>query len=201
VGDPDTGRVEAFSDGVFAIAATLLVLEIAVRSTARPLGDELLRLWPSYLAYATSFLTIGIMWVNHHACFERIARVDRVLLFVNTALLMCVSFVPFPTRLVAEHLHRSGEGAAALAYGCTLTLTAILFNVLWRRASSGRRLIAADVAQARVDEITRSFRPGAFVYAGGTLLSLASPVASIAVYLALALFYVPSGSLWLKGAS
>ena len=100
-----TARLETFSDGVFAIAATLLVLELSVGGTAHgDLGRKLLDLWPSYLAYATSFLTIGIIWVNHHAIFELIGRTDRTLLFVNTVFLLVVAFIPFPTRLVAHYL-------------------------------------------------------------------------------------------------
>jgi len=198
--DVGTARLEAFSDGVFAIACTLLVLELGVERPLRhSLGHELLHLWPSYLAYATSFLTIGIMWVNHHACFERIGRADRTLLFLNVLFLMLVSFVPFPTRLVAEFLQEgTNERAAAVAYGCTLTLTAIMFNSFWRYASSGRRLIAEYVPQERVDEITRSFAPGVFLYGSGTGLAFVSPVASIVVYLAVALFYVPSASLFIR---
>jgi uncharacterized membrane protein len=193
-----TSRVEAFSDGVFAIAATLLILEIGVGAAHGDLGRELLRLWPSYLAYATSFLTIGIMWVNHHACFERIGRTDRTFLFVNTLLLMCVSFVPFPTRLVAEFLQRDGERAAAVVYGCTLTVTGLVFNALWLYAARGRRLIAPGVPQARVDEITRSYPIGPVVYGAGALIALASPLASVLVYLAITAFYVPAASLWTR---
>ena len=97
-----------FSDGVFAIAATLLVLEFTVKTGghgAPTLGHQLLHeLWPSYLAYATSFLTIGIIWINHHHVMETIERVDRTFLFINTLLLLVVAFIPFPTRLVAHYL-------------------------------------------------------------------------------------------------
>jgi hypothetical protein len=89
-----TGRLEAFSDGVFSIAATLLVLEFSV-SSGRDLGSQLTGLWPSYLAYATSFLTIGIIWMNHHYCVETMGRPDRTLLFLNLLLLMTVAFLPF----------------------------------------------------------------------------------------------------------
>ena len=95
-------RVETFSDGVFAIAITLLILIIQPPRSGAHLGHELLRLWPSYLAYAISFLTIGIMWVNHHTIFRHIERVDRTFLLLNLMLLMLVAFVPFPTRIAAE---------------------------------------------------------------------------------------------------
>jgi uncharacterized membrane protein len=191
-----TVRLETFSDGVFAIAATLLVLEIGVETPLKgSLGQALLDLWPSYLAYATSFLTIGIIWINHHAVFERIGRVDRTLLFVNTVFLLVVAFLPFPTKLVAQFLDQPDEQAAVLAYDFTLLLMAVLYNVLWRYASGGRRLIRPETEQARVDEITRAFRPGVPLYGVITLVALASPAASVALTLAAAVFYIPSS--WL----
>src|SRR3954451_21552786 len=102
--DENTTRFETFSDGVFAIAATILVLEIGVDGHTDNLGRALIDLWPSYLAYATSFLTIGIIWINHHYCVQLMARVDRTLLFVNLLLLLTVAFLPFPTKLVADYL-------------------------------------------------------------------------------------------------
>src|SRR5205809_407593 len=128
----ETGRAGAFSDGVFAIAITLLILIIEPPHTDRGLGHELLRLWPSYLAYAVSFLTIGIMWVNHHAMFRHFARVDRPLLLLNIFLLMCISFTPFPTRVVADHAQSTANReAAAVLYGLTMTCTAICFFAVW----------------------------------------------------------------------
>jgi uncharacterized membrane protein len=125
----ETARVEAFSDGVFAIAITLLILAVGIEQALRTgnLADQLLELWPAYIAYAASFLTIGLMWVNHHAVFRQFARVDRPLLLLNILLLMLIAFVPFPTRVVADHA-RSAEDrqAAALLYGTTMTITAIL---------------------------------------------------------------------------
>ena len=101
-----TSRVEAFSDGVLAIAITLLVLEIRPPDvpSGSTLAKELLHLWPKYAVFAVSFITIGIMWVNHHALFQGIASVDRSLLFVNLLLLMAISFVPFPTAVLGDYL-------------------------------------------------------------------------------------------------
>ncbi len=94
------------------------------------LGRLLARVWPSYAAYAVSFVTIGIMWVNHHGVFAQIDKLDRTFLMINVFFLMAVAFVPFPTVLVADHLHDSGLEVAALAYGFTLTVTAVLYNLL-----------------------------------------------------------------------
>jgi uncharacterized membrane protein len=134
-----TSRLETFSDGVFAIAATLLILNVHVTSTHR--GHALGRAWPSYAAYAVSFITIGIMWANHHGVFSQIDKVDRTFLMINIFFLMAVAFVPFPTILVAEHLHDAGLEDAALAYGFTLTVTAVFYSLLWFYAMAGRRLL------------------------------------------------------------
>src|SRR5437667_104632 len=116
-----TARLETFADGVFAIAATLLILNVDSQVSDQPgdLGARLIHIWPSYVAYAVSFVTIGIMWVNHHAVMNQIDRCDRRFLLANVGLLLCIAFVPFPTRLVAEHVRDDGGRAAALAYGFT----------------------------------------------------------------------------------
>ena len=128
-----TSRVEAFSDGVFAIAVTLLILAVGIENAPHgDLGAYLLDLWPAYLAYAVSFLTIGIMWVNHHLLFDNFASVDRPMLLLNILLLMLIAFVPFPTRIAAEFARSEVDRRnAALLYGITLTATAILFFTLW----------------------------------------------------------------------
>jgi uncharacterized membrane protein len=190
-----TSRLEAFSDGVFAIAATLLVLEFSV-SHKGDLGDHLLHLWPAYLAYATSFLTIGIIWMNHHFCVETIARADRVLMFLNVLLLITVSFLPFPTRLVADYLQKPGEQAAVYAYAATFVLMAIIYNVWWRYASTGRRLIGEAVPESAVRAITRAFAPGVPMYGLAFLVAIWSPLASVAVTFAIAAFYLPSAALF-----
>jgi uncharacterized membrane protein len=197
VGDSSTSRLEAFSDGVFAIAATLLVLEIGV-DTARgsDLGDELLHIWPSYLAYATSFLIIGIIWINHHHCVSLMSRVDRPFLFINLLLLLTVSFVPFPTKLVAQYLQKPGERSATLAYAATMLLMAILYNIWWRYARGRRRLIADGVSDARLDAVDRAFNPGVPAYATVFAVAFASPLASVFITLALAVFYLPSAALF-----
>jgi TMEM175 potassium channel family protein len=189
-----TGRLEAFSDGVFAIAITLLILEIRVSG---PLGNQLLHIWPSYLAYVTSFLTIGIIWLNHHLIFVKVRAVDRTLLLINTLFLMVVAFIPFPTFLVAEYLRESGEREAVLALGITFVVLAILFQMLWLYVALGRRLIRDDVPQTAVDDITRTYLPGVPVYAVATLVALVSPLASIALLLAIAVFYSLPPS-WLR---
>jgi uncharacterized membrane protein len=191
-----TARLETFADGVFAIAATLLIIDVTVKAEGDALGSALTHAWPQYAAYAVSVLTIGIMWVNHHACLELIDRADRLFLFVNVALLACIAFVPFPTRLVAEHLHDDGLRAAALTYGITLTSTAICFLAFWFYAATGRRLIAPGANEQMVRGISRSYLPGVPIYGAATLVALASPEASVALFAAIAGFYVLESSLF-----
>jgi TMEM175 potassium channel family protein len=197
VDSPTTTRLEAFSDGVFAIAATLLVLEISVDDVPGPeLGDALIHLWPSYLAYATSFLTIGIIWINHHYCLETIARSDRTFLFLNLLLLLIVAFLPFPTKLVADYLQDPGERTAALAYTATFVLMSIVYNTWWRYASANRRLIAEHVPDASLRAISRAFNPGVPMYVGTFVVALFSPLASVLLTFAIAAFYLPSAALF-----
>jgi len=188
-----TSRLEAFGDGVFAIAATLLVLEI--RLPGENVGQGLLALWPSYFAYAVSFLTIGIMWVNHHVILEHVRATDRPFLFLNVFLLLCIAFVPFPTTLLADHLGHEGARDAALAYGLSLAVTAVFFNAVWHYAARGRRLLRTDVSAREVTGITRSYAGGPVMYAGAGLVGLASAVAAAVLFAVIALVYV-SASVW-----
>src|SRR5437763_14124132 len=126
--------MEAFSDGVFAIAATLLVLEFSISSSEHDLGHALLQIWPSYLAYITSFVTIGIIWMNHHHTVSLIARTDRTMLFINNLLLLTVAFLLFPTNLVGDHLRDAGQQAAALTSAGPLVVTALLHEAWWQYA-------------------------------------------------------------------
>jgi uncharacterized membrane protein len=194
----NTARVEAFADGVFAIAATLLILNVdsQIADDVPDLGEKLLQIWPSYLAYAVSFVTIGIMWVNHHTVMSQLGKVDRRFLMATVGLLLCIAFVPFPTRLVAEHIRGDGAEPAALAYGFTMVATAIMFNITWFYASRGKRLLRADADAAVVSGLSRSYLPGPWIYLGATLIAFASPVASVVGFLTIALFYVVESSIF-----
>jgi uncharacterized membrane protein len=193
----ETGRVEAFSDGVFAIAITLLILAVGI-DQALAQGDlrhQLLHLWPAYVAYTVSFLTVGIMWVNHHQVFRHFERVDRPLLLLNILLLMCISFTPFPTRVVAEHAQNAGDRrAAAVLYGLTMTLTAICFFSVWIYGS--RRVLRPDTNIREVSGITRSYLPGAPVYALTTAIAFVNSIVSLILFGAIAVFYAISSSFF-----
>lgn len=187
-----TGRLEAFSDGVFAIAMTLLVLDMKVPHdlpSGQTLARALVAQWPTYLAFATSFATILIMWVNHHRLFTHIGRGDDGLLFSNGLLLLGVVLVPFPTALVSEYLGRSGQKTAALIYNSTFIAIALCFNLLWRSASTNGRLLRADHDREAVRHITDSFRFGPLFYVIALLVGFFSVTASLAVSCALAIYY------------
>jgi uncharacterized membrane protein len=186
-------RLETFADGVFAIAATLLILSVdgAVHDPA-----DLTHAWPSYVAYVVSFVTIGIMWINHHTVAGLVDRIDRRFMVANIGLLMCVAFVPFPTRLLAEHIRDSSARDAALAYGFTLVVTSFFFDAVWFYAAKGRRLLRADADPRVVAGITRAYLPGPWIYLGATLISYASAVASAVLYLVIAAVYIVESSVF-----
>jgi uncharacterized membrane protein len=188
-------RIESFADGIFAFAATLLILNIAVDQT-RALGPQLLHTWPSYAAYAISFITIGIIGINHHQVMHQIAHVDRFFLMVTVVFLMFIAFIPFPTRLLALDIQTPDAEAAAVAYGITLTGTALLFNVMWRYAAWHRRLLRPDVDQRVVDGISRSYVLGPTSYGIATICAVVSPRFSALLYAGIAAFYVAESSIF-----
>jgi len=193
----ETGRVEAFSDGVFAIAITLLILAVGIEESFAEgsVSERLLDLWPAYIAYAVSFVTVGIMWVNHHQVFRHFERVDRPLLLLNILLLMCISFTPFPTRIVAEHARDADDRhAAAFLYGITMTCTAICFFAVWYYGS--RKLLRAETDMREVSGITRSYLPGAPTYAITTLIAFVNSTASLILFGAITIFYAISSSFF-----
>ena len=188
-----TGRLEAFSDGVFAVAVTLLVLDIrppAEAETSSDLWRGLGDLWPHYAAYAVSFLVIGIVWVNHHAVMDVIARADRVLVFLNLLLLMAVALIPFATALLAEYLtHGHADHAAAAAYSVVITLMGAAFGALWIYASRDGRLLVDDFPREDLPAITRRFVIGTPVYIVAIGVAFLSAVACLALHAALAVYY------------
>ena len=187
--------MEAFSDGVFAIAATLLVLELAVRPE-HDVGSELTHIWPSYLAYVTSFLTIGVIWINHHHTVSLLGRVDRTFLFINVLLLLIIAFLPFPTRLVAAHLTGDGARAATVAYAATFTLMAAVHQIWWQYARRGRRLIAEGVPESALRGVDLAYAPGVAMYGATLVVAFFSPLAAVLLTFAIAAFYLPSAALF-----
>jgi uncharacterized membrane protein len=189
----DTNRLETFSDGVIAIAITLLILEIDVpEDTHGELWSALLRQWPSYLAYLISFAVIGIIWVNHHGILALVARVDRPLLYLNLLLLLAVAGIPFPTALVAEHLQSSGidSEVAAAVYGGWATLVALSFNLMWRWIVHDESLIRDDIDLSALRANTRRFSLGLVIYPLTVGIAFLNPILALGVHGLVAVYYV-----------
>jgi len=191
--EKETGRIEAFSDGVFAVAITLLALDLHVpaSNTLPPggLNAALVALWPTVGAYIVSFVTILIMWLNHHRLFEQITKKDHALQLLNGLLLMLVTLIPFPTALVAEYV-RTPYAKTALAVYCGLNfLMACAFNLLWNHASIGGRLLADDHDRHRVQHITLAYRLGPLLYAATFALAFVNALACCAAIALLAAFF------------
>jgi uncharacterized membrane protein len=187
-----TARLEAFSDGVIAIAITLLILEVKIPhvragNLASALGDQ----WPAYVAYALTFVVIGIMWMNHHRVFELIARVDRGLMFVNLMMLMGIAFLPFPTALLADYVVDGGTNAsvAAAVYSATMTVIGLTFLAIWLYVDRHRELLAPGVDPAIIPGSIRRTLPGPVLYGASIALAFVSPEACLVVYALLAAYF------------
>lgn len=186
----ETTRAEAFSDGVFAIAITLLVLDLHPAGRGM-LGEQLLHAWPHYFAYVVSFLTIGIMWMNHHTILGHVTRVDRPLLVINLLLLLGVVAIPFPTGLVAEHLHGPGGPTAATAYGLVMIAISAGFAGLWIYVVTHAGQLGASLPPGILRRSIPRFTLGGAVYAAGTAVAAAGyPLAALIMYGALAVYYL-----------
>ena len=204
----DSRRAEAFSDGVFAVAITVLIFNLLGIGghdlTAHPY-HVLLSAWPNYLAYAVSFLTIGIMWVNHHAMFSAITQVDRRLLIINMVLLMGVVAIPFPTALVAEQLAAraaatgnaasavatAGGQAAAVAYGAVMIAISVGYSAMWQYIAGHPKRLGAARLMERPRVLNLQFSAGLFGYIAGTLIAaFVSGLIALAIYGLLAIYYM-----------
>ena len=187
-----TGRVEAFSDGVFAIAITLLVLEIGVpESDFDNLWRGIAHQWPAYLAYATSFITIGGIWLIHHGIFRRLEYANSWVMRINLGLLMAVSFLPFPTKLLAEAIHdRGAERAAVIFYGATLLVISLLLNALWGVIRRERDLLKPEVSEQEIKAILVAATPSLGFYVGVIALAIFAPRVAAFGYLVIAIVAV-----------
>jgi uncharacterized membrane protein len=188
----ETTRTEAFSDGVFAIAITLLVLDLNV-----PIRDfdnlwsGIVHQWPSYLGFATSFITIGGVWLAHHGVFRRIRYADNRVMRLNLLLLMAVSFLPFPTKLVAEAIHDpDAERVAVIFYGASLLAIHVLFSALWGTVARDRELLKPEVSEKEVDAIVIAAAPNIGLFVGITALAVVAPRAAAFGFLGIAVISV-----------
>jgi len=183
-------RLETFSDGVFAIAITLLVLTIAQPSGYKMLAHQLGERWPSLAAYVVSFAVIGIMWLNHHTVFSHLVHIDRGLFYLNLTLLMTIAFLPYPTEVFGQAL-RQGEGArtAAVFYSAVMTINALTWAALWLYASVGRRLLNADFPESQRRTAMVLFTAGTFVYSASIGIAFIDPYLCLGFHGALAVYY------------
>jgi uncharacterized membrane protein len=200
-----TGRVEAFSDGVMAIAITLLVLELKVPADAEHDGllAALLARWPSYVAYLAAFLTIGIIWLNHHTFLGKIARFDARLHWLNLLLLFGVATLPFPTALMADYVAGGGSNASvsAVAYGLLSTLMALPWSFMWRHLRDHPELLEPEVDAGQARRELRRGWIGVPIYALATLVSVILPLLALALYVAIAALYAITSQGWSRRAA
>jgi uncharacterized membrane protein len=186
----ETGRLETFADGVFAIAITLLVLGIRVPTLDEPLGQALAAQWPSFFAYVMSFLTIGIMWVQHHRLFTVIGRSNPTFAIINVIFLMFIAFLPYPTELLAQRVGQPGWLLATLLYGGTTVAIAVMYNVIWEYAASREGHLLKghrDDAVRRVG--ARGYRYGPVLYLVLTLVAFIHPALSLIGFAAFAVYW------------
>jgi len=186
-----TGRAEAFSDGVFAVAITVLVFGLLPIGTRKLNAEILLHAWPQYFAYVVSFLTIGIMWMNHHTILAHVARVNRPLLVLNLLLLMGIVAIPFPTALVAEHLRYPGGTTATVTYGLVMIAISAGFAALWVYVATHAPALGATVPPEALRRSILGFNLGGAAYVAGTLIAaFVSAVAGMVIFGALAVYYL-----------
>jgi uncharacterized membrane protein len=192
-----TERLEMFSDGVIAIAITLLVLQIRVPETKQGgLFDALVDQWPSYMAFIISFVVIGLMWVSHHTMFERIAAVDRGLLFINLLLLMGIAFLPFPTDLVATYVEQGGQNSsiAVAIYSINMVAIGLIFSGMWLHLSNHHWLVLESIPPERIRTAFRRSLVSPIVYGLTVGLAFISPAACFVVYALIALYFAAGPS-------
>jgi len=194
----ETVRIEAFSDGVFAIAITLLVLGINVPKVRElgaggSLGSMLIKQWPHYIAFVTSFITIFTKWVNHHRLFSFIKGTDHSFLYWNGLLLLLITFLPFPTALLAEYLLHPEARVAGAIFAGTYVAIAFAFKGLWHHASKNGRLLAPNVDDREIRQITMQYRYGPLLYLAVFALSFVSVGLSVGMCLCLAVFFAIKG--------
>lgn len=197
----DTGRLEAFSDGVFAVAITLLILNIQVPPVKDGLLRGLLASWPSYLGYVTSFLIIGLFWANHHYMFKYINRTDHYLLLLNILVLMVIVLIPFATELLTAFIHSSDRYYGAIIYSGVLLLSSVMYNLLWYYASHRYRLLDKGLSPDALRRLTRRYLISIPLYTVTVIIAAFSVELSLAVNIVLALFYALPATLFQFGRS
>ena len=188
-----TSRLEAFSDGVFAVAITLLILEINVPA-GENLWHQLKEEWPSFASFFVSFWVIGIIWVNHHGLLDHLKRTDRAVLYLNLLVLMTVVFIPFSTALMAEHL-KSGddEKVAAIVYASAFLAMGIAFGLFWTYIVKHRRELGVEIPDEEVRRMSVGFMIGNPLYAVAVVMAFISPAVVLVIVGGVAAYYMVAG--------
>ena len=187
----DTNRVEAFSDGVFAFAITVLVLALGVPEIGTPLGPALLRLWPDYLAYAMSFIVIGAIWINHHAMFRHIIRADQWVLILNLLQLLFVAFLPFPTAVLARAFSSGiDEPLATALYGATLAALGLFVAGTWSYAAKRHQLLDDRISPEKARSLQRRYLVGPVFYAVAAAIGLVVPWVAVLMFIGLNVYFL-----------
>jgi uncharacterized membrane protein len=198
--DRGTHRVEAFSDGFFAIVITLLVLDLRLPEAApgeavKPVGQQLVDLWPVALAYVVSFINIYILWVSHHEMMRITTKADTGFLYLNGGLLLGVAIMPFSTSVLADHVATADASAPAALYTGALLWVALFFNLLWRYLCAQPSRILSSVQRRDRRRISRTQLVTFLLYLAAFGVAWIAPMASIAVTLALAVFFAVADRL------
>ena len=189
-----TARLEAFSDGVFAIAITLLALNLQIphvesNSGKWALAHALFQQWPSYVAFITSFFTVLIMWMNHHAVFKFVHKVNARILFANGILLLITTAVPFVTGLLSEYLNHREATTACAVYTGSFVLISVSYVHLWRVIIKDRSLLKKEISEAALEKITKNYSLGIPLYLAAFGASFVSIYLAIGICTALWVFW------------
>jgi uncharacterized membrane protein len=193
--EKETARVEAFSDGVFAIAITLLILEIKVpkvdiQMTNSQLFNLLINLWPSYFAFLLSFTAVLIMWINHHGFFKYLKTINSKFLYANGFLLLMVTFIPFPTAVLAEHINSTAANVSAAFYCGAMVLVSVGYNVLWFTTAYKRALVKDEISDVLITKIRNAYWFGFFVYLASFVISFFHAIAGLLICISLWIFWI-----------
>ena len=186
----ETHRLEAFADAVLAIAATLLIFNVTADAPGAAVGHAIGQAWPSYVGYVISFLTIGMLWMNHHAMMRHASQANSTFKLLNVGLLMCVAFYPYPTRLIAEHWDGGGLRPAALMWGATSIAIGVMFNACWWYMIFHRKKMAPKLSAKTITSVKRYALPGPFIWTAATLTAIWNPKLAVLFYGIMTLFYM-----------
>jgi uncharacterized membrane protein len=186
----ETQRLEAFADGVLAIAATVLIFNVTADAPGAAVGRAVDHAWPSYIGYVVSFLTIGMLWMNHHAMMRHASQANSTFKLLNVGLLMCIGFYPYPTRLIAEHWNGGGLRPAAVMWGTTSIAIGVMINVCWWYMIFHRKEMAPHLAARTITAVKRYALPGPFIWTAATLTGIWNPKLAVLFYAMMTLFYM-----------